>query len=67
MLLLLGLDVYDAVVARLTGKVVVTHGQRAIAGTETLIQALGKAELVEQAAQELLRRNAEWLIEREVG
>ena len=67
MLMLLGLDVYDAVVARLAGKVLVSPGQRAVAGIETLIAALGRAELVEQAAQELLRRNAEWLIEREVG
>jgi hypothetical protein len=65
MLMLLGLEVYDVVVARLAGKVLVPEGQRALAGTETLIAAIGRAELVEQAAVELMKRNAEWLVERE--
>ena len=65
MTLSLGLEVYDKLLETLSGKIIQTDGLPAIADRAVLMEAIGRAKLVEMAANEVIKRNREWLIERE--
>jgi len=66
MLMGFGFEVYDRLNEMLAGKLTIPENAPSpFPHRDVIIEAIGRANLVDHAAKEFLKRNREWLMERE--